>query len=98
LQNRHSFVIKGEVMHGYTCITMSQRFHVLLTTRQHAILNDEASRTGLPVAELIRRAVDKTYRPHVRPTVRGVEVSVGFWRRPDAAVAGRRPRTLDERG
>ena len=52
----------------------------------------------LPVAELIRRAVDKTYRPHVRPTVRGVEVSVGFWRRPDAAVAGRRPRTLDERG
>ena len=84
-------------MHGYTCITMSQRFHVLLTTRQHSLLNDEAIRTGLPMAELIRRAVDKTYRPYVRPTVRGVEVSVGFWRRPDAAVAGRRPRTLDQR-
>ena len=84
-------------MHGYTCITMSQRFHVLLTTRQHSLLNDEASRTGLPVAELIRRAVDKTYRPYVRPTVRGVEVSLGVWRRPDAAVAGRRPKTLDER-
>jgi hypothetical protein len=76
---------------------MSQRFHVLLTTRQHALLNDEAGRTGLPVAELIRRAVDKTYRPHSRPSVRGFEVSVGLWRRPDAAIAGRRPRTLDER-
>ena len=98
MQNRHSFVANDPVMHGYTCITLSQRFHVLLTTRQHAVLNDEASRTGLPVAELIRRAVDKTYRPHLRPTVRGVEVSVGLWRRPDAAVAGRRPKRLDERG
>ena len=87
----------GAVMHGYTCITISQRFHLLLTTRQHVLLHDESRRTGLPVAELIRRAVDKTYRPHVRPTIRGVELSVGVWRRPDAAVAGRRGRTLDER-
>lgn len=86
-----------QVMHGYTCTTMSQRFHLLLMTRQHVLLNDEARRTGLPVAELIRRAIDKTYRPHHRPTVRGVELSIGVWRRPDAAVAGRRGRTLDER-
>jgi hypothetical protein len=77
---------------------MSQRFHVLLTTRQHQRLHAESIRTGLPVAELIRRAVDTTYRPHARPTVRGLELSVGVWRRPDAAVAGRRRgRTLDSR-
>jgi hypothetical protein len=43
----------------------------------------------------VRRAVDKTYRPHSRPTVRGIEISFGLWRRPDAAVVGRRVRTLD---
>jgi hypothetical protein len=81
-----------------THASMSQRFHVLLTDRQHALLHDEAARTGLPVAELLRRAVDKTYREGARPTVRGIEISFGLWRRPDAAVAGRRVRTLDGRG
>jgi hypothetical protein len=77
---------------------MSQRFHVLLTTRQHQRLHAESTRTGLPLAELIRRAIDTAYRPHVRPAVRGVEISFGVWRRPDAAVAGRRRgRTLDSR-
>ena len=76
---------------------MAQRFHVLLTTRQHELLIDEAIRTGLPMGELIRRAIDREYRPRIRPTVRGVEISLGVWRRPDAAVAGRRSRTLDGR-
>ena len=76
---------------------MSQRFHILLTQRQHERLQDEADRTGLPMAELIRRAVDRVYRPDVRPTVRGMELSLGLWRRRDAAVAGRRMRTLDGR-
>ena len=76
---------------------MTQRFHVLLTDRQHATLHDEAARTGLPLGELLRRAVDHTYREQHRPTVRGFEVSLGLWRRPDAAVAGRRVKTLDGR-
>ena len=76
---------------------VSQRTQIILTNRQHAHLRDEAMRTGLPMAELIRRAVDRTYRPHARPTIRGVEISLGLWRRPDAAVAGRRARTLDAR-
>jgi len=76
---------------------MSQRFHILLTTRQHSLLRDEAARTGLPIAELVRRSIDRVYRPQTRPTVRGVELSLGLWRRPDAAVAGRRVRTLDGR-
>ena len=79
-----------------THVVMAQRFHVLLTTRQHALLNEEANRTGLSIGELIRRAVDAAYRPHLRPTVRGVELNIGLWRRPDAAVVGRRGgRTLD---
>jgi hypothetical protein len=76
---------------------VSQRFHLLLTSRQHDLLTDESARTSLPMAELIRRAIDFTYRSGSRPTVRGVELSVGIWRRPDAAVAGRRPRSLDAR-
>jgi hypothetical protein len=76
---------------------MTQRFHVLLTDRQHAKLHDESLRTGLPLGELLRRAVDHTYRDRTRPTVGGFEISFGMWRRPDAAVAGRRVRTLDAR-
>lgn len=76
---------------------MARSFHLLLTSRQHELLADEAARTGLPIAELIRRAVDRTYRRQAKPTVRGFEVSVGVWRKPDAAVAGRRVQTLDGR-
>ena len=80
-------------MEVYTSI-MSRRTQITLTDRQHALLLDEAQRTGLSLAELIRRSVDRVYRPHVRPSVGGLELSVGVWRRPDAAVAGRRARTL----
>ena len=62
-----------------------------LTDRQHAFLLDESGRTGLSLAELVRRAIDGTYRPHDRRRLQGVELSVGLWRRPDAAVVGRRP-------
>jgi hypothetical protein len=76
---------------------VSQRFHLLLTSRQHELLVDESERSGLAMAELIRRAVDHTYRRDSRARVRGVEISLGVWRRPDAAVAGRRTKTLDGR-
>ena len=70
---------------------MSRKTQITLTDRQHAFLADESFRSGLSMAELVRRAVDATYRPHARPRVPGVEVSVGFWRRPDEALLGRRP-------
>jgi hypothetical protein len=73
---------------------MSRRTQVTLSDRQHAFLVGEAIRTGLSLAELVRRAVDRTYRPHLRPKLGGVEVSFGVWRRPDAAVSGRRPESL----
>lgn len=71
----------------------------MLTDRQHAFLSSEAIRTGLSLAELVRRAIDTTYRPHAREKIHGYELSIGLWRRPDAAVVGRRPPgRLRERG
>jgi hypothetical protein len=68
---------------------------VTLSDRQHAFLRHEAGRTGLSLAELVRRAIDYTYRPYNRPRLRGFELSLGFWKRPDASVAGRRAGVRD---
>ena len=69
---------------------MSRKTQITLTDRQHAFLLDESHRTDLSMAELVRRAVDRVYRPELRPKVRGYEVSLGLWQRPDAAIVGRR--------
>ena len=69
---------------------MSKRTQITLTDRQHRLLVDEAYRSGLTMAELVRRAVDATYRPHSRLTVKGFELIAGLWRQPDVAVIGRR--------
>ena len=69
---------------------IGERVHVILTDGQRTFLAEEAARTGLSIGELVRRAIDATYRPYRRPRVRGVELSVGVWRRPDAAAVGRR--------
>jgi hypothetical protein len=57
--------------------------------------------TGLPMAELIRRAVDQTYREKSRPKKRGWHATLGWYREPDAARIGRRmvppkPRLYDD--
>jgi hypothetical protein len=67
------------------------RFHVMLEQRQHDYLSGEAERMSVSVAELIRRAIDHTYGLSSTPRADGVELSVAIWRRPDAAVIGRRP-------
>ena len=66
------------------------RAQLMITHRQHAFLRDESARTGLSMGELVRRAIDATYRPHSRPRVSGYELSVGVWKQPDAAIIGRR--------
>jgi hypothetical protein len=76
---------------------MSRRTQITLTDRQHSFLIGESLRSGLSLAELVRRAVDSVYRPGSRPTVPGYEVSLGVWRRPDAAVIGRRTRERTRR-
>jgi hypothetical protein len=70
---------------------MSRKTQITLTDRQYALLWHESDRTGLPVAELVRRAIDTTFRPHKRRKVGGMFVSLGLWKEPDAAVVGRRP-------
>ena len=62
-----------------------------MSDEQYRCLTEEANRSGLAIAELIRRAVDRVYRPDSRSRAPGIEVSLGVWRRPDAAVVGRRP-------
>ena len=69
---------------------MGRRTQITFTDGQHAFLVGESSRTGLSLAELVRRAVDGTYRPDSRPRVGGFELSVALTRRPDAAAVGRR--------
>jgi hypothetical protein len=79
--------INGDI-HRYL---MSRRTQVTLTDRQHAFLRHESARTGLSMGELVRRAVDTTYRPQIRPRLNGFELNFGIWSRPDVALAGRRP-------
>jgi hypothetical protein len=43
------------------------------------------------MAELIRRLIDRALLPDARPRLRGLELNIGIWQRPDAAVAARRP-------
>jgi hypothetical protein len=69
---------------------MNMHMHVLVTERQYTFLKNESHRTGLSMGELVRRALDRTYRPGTRPAIRGFELSLGLWDRPPAAIAGRR--------
>jgi hypothetical protein len=69
---------------------MGRRTQVTLRDEQYAFLHNESARTGLAVAELVRRAIDGTYRPEARRRVRGFDLGFGIWRDPDAALAGRR--------
>src|SRR5262249_5800371 len=68
---------------------MSRAVHITITDGQHMWLSGESVRTGLSMAELVRRAFDATYRPDGRPVVGGFHVNVGVTRRPDAAVIAR---------
>jgi hypothetical protein len=77
---------------------MTRRLQISISDRQYQVLNGEANRTGLSMAELIRRLVDRALTPGSRRNLNGFEVSVGVWKRPDAAVAGRRPGILLEKG
>jgi hypothetical protein len=74
---------------------MSRRTQVILTDEQHAFLRGEAERTGLSMGELVRRALDYAYRLEDRKRVGGFEVALGIWKRPDAALIGRRLRLRD---
>lgn len=69
---------------------MSRRFNLYLEDAQYDALTLESERSSLSVAELIRRAVDRTFGFDAPRRTGGIELSLGVWRRPDAAVVGRR--------
>jgi hypothetical protein len=68
---------------------MSRSVHITLTDGQHELLVHESVRTSLSMAELVRRALDATYRPRLRPIVRGFNVDLAITRGPDAALVAR---------
>jgi hypothetical protein len=68
---------------------MSRKTQITLTDRQHRLLLEESIRSSVSMAELVRRAIDATYRPTLRPVVRGFQVNVGLFHGPDAAILGR---------
>ena len=62
-----------------------------MTPKMHKRLVDIANKTGLGVAELLRRGAERTYWPDELPKTKGFELSFGIWKRPSAAIVGRRP-------
>ena len=65
------------------------RLQIHVTEGQYGVLRAEADRSGLAMAELVRRAIDACYRAESRRRVRGLELNVGLFRDPDAAAVGR---------
>ena len=78
----------------------SHRLQIHITARQYVFLQDESARTGLPMAELIRRSINAVFRPNSGRQVRGWQMTFGVFRDPDAAIVARRaappkPRLFD---
>jgi hypothetical protein len=68
---------------------MSHRFQCVLTEEQYAFLDREADRSSVPIAELIRRAIDTTYGPYDDvPRVHVISHALG--RRSGIPLGGRR--------
>ena len=66
------------------------RLQITLTDRQYALLREEAHRTSLSMAEIVRRCIDGVLRPHRRVRFAGYELNFTLSREVDAAVAARR--------
>jgi hypothetical protein len=69
---------------------MSRRFNLYLEDAQYDVLTAESERASISVAELIRRAIDRAFELDSSRRTNGIELSLGLWKRPDAAVVGRR--------
>jgi hypothetical protein len=47
----------------YSYITLAHRLQISISLSQYVFLSDEARRSSVSVAELIRRAIDTAYEP-----------------------------------
>lgn len=75
---------------------MTHRTQITLEDEQYARLRAESRRTGLGLAELVRRALDRTYgSASSSETLRSLDASFGSWGRRDTDgaeyVEGLRP-------
>ena len=59
---------------------MSRRFSLTLTTAQYEWLDAESDRSSVPIAEIIRRALDTVHGPHGERRVVSITHTTG--RRP----------------
>ena len=61
--------------------SMSHRTQITLTDEQYERLQAEVERTGSSMAELVRRAIDRTYLPdaEVDRRLAGLRASAGVW-------------------
>jgi hypothetical protein len=57
-EDLHVYACAIEVMYAYI---MSHRTQITLTDSQYALLRQESERSGLGLAELVRRALARTY-------------------------------------
>ncbi len=58
---------------------MSHRTQITLTDAQYARLKRESERTGLGLAELVRRSLSATYRTRSMARAAALEESFGAW-------------------
>ena len=65
--------------------SLAHRFNILLPREQYVVLDEEADRSGVPIAELIRRAIDTIYMPDPLRKVR--EITHTVRRRPGRRLA-----------
>jgi hypothetical protein len=42
---------------------VAHRLHILISDKQYALLDDEADRSSVSIAELVRRALDTVFGP-----------------------------------
>jgi hypothetical protein len=58
---------------------LAHRTQITLTDEQYAMLRRESERTGLGLAELVRRALSATYRTPGQGSESGLDESFGAW-------------------
>jgi hypothetical protein len=56
---------------------LAHRFNILLSREQYLFLDEEADRSSVPIAELIRRAIDTIYMPGHAHKVREITHTLG---------------------
>ncbi len=60
---------------------MSHRTQITLSDDQYLFLTAASERSGLPLAELVRRAIDRTYGvPSREDATRALKASAGAWK------------------